>query len=202
MPTVPAEIPYLEKASEIVKRGGLIVYPTDTVYGLGCDPFNKEAVKKIFKVKGREDKALPVLVSSLRAASKLAYFPLSAMKIVGKHWPGPVTLVLKRKKNAPDFLGGNPELIGLRMPCNALTLELIAYSGGFLIGTSANRTGLTPAVTTAEAEKQLGGEVDLILDDGKASLGKSSTVVDLSGEKLKILRVGPVSRKQLMKLLK
>jgi len=201
MPTVPLEIPYLERAADIVKRGGLIVYPTDTVYALGCDPFNKEAVEKIFKVKGRKNKGLPVLVPSLREALRLAYFPRSALKIVEKYWPGQVTLVLKRNENAPDFLGGNPAVIGLRMPCHALTLELVAFSGECLIGTSANRSGLTPAVTAAEAEKQLGGEVDLIIDGGETFIGKGSTVVDLSNGRLDILRAGPVSRRQLMKLL-
>ncbi len=198
---VPAEISYLEKAAEIVKRGGLIVYPTDTVYGLGCDPFNRESVKRIFRVKGREDKGLPVLVSSLREALRLAYFPRIAMKIVGEHWPGQVTLVLKRKENAPDYLGGDPTLIGLRMPCHALTLELVTMSGGYLVGTSANRSSLKPARTAAEAEKQLGRDVDLILDGGKTFFGKGSTVVDISSEKLNFLRIGPVRKGQFRKLI-
>ena len=201
MTTVPATIQNLKKAFKIIQKGSLIVYPTDTVYGLGCNPFNKKAVKKIFKVKDRKyTEALPVLVSSLKEAHRLAYFPKIADKIVDTFWPGPITVILKREDTAPNFLGGNPRLIGLRMPDHSLTLKLTDLCGGTLIGTSANRSGIKPARSAAEAEKQLGKNVELILDGGRAPSEKSSTIINLSQEKLKILRTGPITKNQLPKL--
>ena len=200
MTTIPATIQNLKKALKIINNGGLIVYPTDTVYGLGADPFNKKAVKKLFKAKDRPYKeALPVLVSSLKEAHRLAYFPKIADKITDTFWPGPLTIILKRENNIQNFLGGNPNLIGLRMPNHSLTLKLTELCGGSLIGTSANRSGSKPARSAVEAEKQFGKNIDLILDGGHTPTETSSTVIDLSHEKPKIIRTGPITKNQLLK---
>lgn len=192
----------LKKAAKIVKEGGLIIYPTDTVYGLGCDPYNIQAVKKVFEVKGRKGKPLPILVSSIRKALNLAYFTSETLKIVKKYWPGPLTMVLKRKENAPSFLGGNPSLIGLRIPKHPVTLKLIRLCGGFLVGTSANLTGKKPPTTVDEAVKQIGDKVDLIVDGGKTIVGLSSTVLDFSTKTPKILREGPITKEEILEFLK
>jgi L-threonylcarbamoyladenylate synthase len=192
----------LKKAAKLVKKGGLIIYPTDTVYGLGCDPYNLQAVKKVFEVKGRKNKPLPVLISSMKKALDLAYFTSEALKIVKKYWPGPLTIVLKRRENAPSFLGGDPSLIGLRIPKHPVALKLIRLCGGSLIGTSANLTGKKPPTTVDEAIKQIGDKVDLIIDGGETAIGLGSTVLDLSTETPKILREGPITKEEISSLLK
>ena len=192
----------LKKAAKLVKKGGLIIYPTDTVYGLGCDPYNLQAVKKVFEVKGRKNKPLPVLISSMKKALDLAYFTSEALKIVKKYWPGPLTIVLKRRENAPGFLGGDPSLIGLRIPKHPVALKLIRLCGGSLIGTSANLTGKKPPTTVDEAIKQIGDKIDLIIDGGETVIGLGSTVLDLSTETPKILRKGPITKEEISSLLK
>ncbi len=194
--TVGCRLGDLVKAAEIVRSGGVIVYPTDTVYGLGCNPYNREAVEKVFKVKGRPGKPLPILVSSPQEAFRIARFSLQALKLAGFFWPGALTLVLERKPSAPAHLGSR-RLVGVRWPKHRDACRLIALCGGLLVGTSANPTGEQPALTASEAEARLGEKVDLILDGGPARLGEASTVVDLSGKKPKVLRGGalPVEEK-------
>ncbi len=198
---VPINDKQVKVAVEIVKKGGLIIYPTETVYGLGCDPYNKKAVKKVFEVKGRTAKPLPLLVSSLKKALDLAFFPKPALKIAKKYWPGPLTLVLKRKKKAPEFLGGDPSLIGLRVSKHPVASQIVRLCGGTLVGTSANLSGNKPSTTAQEAAKQLGNKVDLILDGGKTFFGVSSTVLDFSTEEPKILRVGPISKDEILSFI-
>ena len=198
---VNTEKSQLKKAAETVKKGGLIIYPTDTVYGLGCDPYNVQAVKRVFRVKGRENKPLPLLVSSMRKALSLAYFTTEAIKIVKRFWPGPLTVVLKRREEAPKFLGGDPSLIGLRIPNHPVTLRLIRFCGGCIVGTSANLSGKKSPTTVGEAVKQLGDKVDLVVDGGKTMLGLGSIVLDLSTEKPRILREGPIKREEISKIL-
>ena len=187
----------LAKAAEAVARGGLIVYPTDTVYGLGCNPYHGEAVKRVFEVKGRMGKPLPLLVSSPHEAFRIAEFNPNALKAAGLFWPGALTLVLKAKPQAPRGLGGG-SLIGVRWPRHREACRLIMLCGGLLVGTSANPTGEPPALTAEEAEDKLGGSVDLILDGGRAPLGKPSTVLDLSNSKPKLLRVGAISEREIL----
>lgn len=197
---VPLNDENLKLAASIVKNNGLIIYPTETVYGLGANPFSEEAVKKVFDVKRRKDKPIPIIVSSLDEALKLAYFSEKALKLAKKFWPGPLTLVLPRKPLTPDFLGSK-ELVGIRIPNNFSTLKLVKFCGGFLTGTSANISGQPAPTTAEEAEKQIGKHVDLIIDGGKTFYGLSSTVVDASTDKIKILRLGPIKIEDILKVV-
>jgi len=181
--------------SRIVKKGGLIVYPTETVYGLGCDPFNIEAVKRIFKVKGERRKPLPILASSIDNVEKIASVSQEGKKIAKKFWPGPLTLVFPKKLVLPDIVTCKLDSVGVRIPEHDVALQLISLSNGLLIGTSANRTGEKPPRTVQEVTQQLKEEVDVILDGGSTTLGKPSTVVDLTSKKPRILREGPISLK-------
>ena len=197
---VPLNDENLKLAASIVKNNGLIIYPTETVYGLGANPFSEEAVKKVFDVKRRKDKPIPIIVSGLDEALKLAYFSEKALKLAKKFWPGPLTLVLPRKPLTPDFLGSK-ELVGVRIPNNLSTLKLVKFCGGFLTGTSANISGQPAPTTAEEAEKQIGKHVDLIIDGGKTFYGLSSTVVDASTDKIKILRLGPIKIEDILKVV-
>ena len=188
-------------ASRIVKDGGLVVYPTDTVYGLGCDPFNIKGVKRIFRVKGERRKPLPILASSIDSVEKIAFLSQEAKKIAKWFWPGPLTLVVPRKPTLPDLVTCELNSVGVRVPKHDVALQLISLSNGLLVGTSANKTGEKPPRTAHEATQQLGEEVDVILDGGPATLGVPSTVVDLTSKKLRILREGPISFKEISEVL-
>jgi len=187
-------------AAEIVRQGGLVVYPTDTVYGLGCDPFNINAVEKLILVKGTRAKPLPILSNSLSEIERIVELSGKARRIGEKFCPGPLTLVLT-KKLLPSITISSLMTVGVRIPDHAVALELIKLSGGLLVGTSANKTGAKPPSTAFEASEQLKDEVDAYLDGGVAELGISSTVVDLIGEKPRLLRRGSVSLEEVLDVL-
>lgn len=177
------------------------MYPTDTVYGLGCDPFNVETVKRVFRVKGKRKKPLPILASDIEHTEKIAYLSENARKIADRFWPGPLMIIVPKKPTLPNIVTCNSGSVGVRVPKHDLTIQFISLSNGLLVGTSANKTGKKPALTASEAAEQLGREVDVILDVGPTSLGVPSTVIDLTSEKPRILRKGPVSSKDIYSFL-
>lgn len=191
----------IEIAADVVKRGGLVVYPTDTVYGLGCDPFNDEAVRRVSFVKGSRRKPLPVLACTVKDVERVAEISTIARKIVEVFWPGSLTLVVPRKV-ALDSVTFGLLSIGVRIPDNEIALRLIKLSGGLLVGTSANKTNREPPSTAREAYAQLNDIVDVILDGGNTNLGISSTVIDLTKEKPLILRKGSLSLENIKEMLK
>jgi L-threonylcarbamoyladenylate synthase len=187
------------RAARTVKQGGLVVYPIDTVYGLGCDLFNVKAVKKLFKAKGeRKNKPLPILASSLKAVERIAYMNKNARRIAEEFWPGPLTLVLPKKPALPIIVTCNSASVGVRIPNHKVALKLITLCGGLLVGTSANKTGAKPSKTAQEAVIQLDEKVDIILDDGPTPLGQESSIVDLTQGEPKILREGTIKLKHIM----
>ena len=201
MRILKAELDNVRIAAQRVKDGGLIIYPTDTVYGLGCDPFNIEAVKRAFQAKGERKKPLPVLASDMRHVEEIASLSEGARRVASQFWPGQLTIVIPKKSVLPNIVTCNQNSVGVRIPRHDIALQLIRLSGGLLTGTSANKTGEKPPKTAYEAAEQLGRDVDIILDGGPATLGISSTVVDLTTEKPKILRRGPVKLKDVMVVL-
>ena len=196
-----ADLEGLAKAAKTVADGGIICFPTDTLYGLGCDPLNDSAVKRANAAKGPRTKPMPVLVKDLPTALKYARFTNRARVLAEAFWPGPLTLVLEAQKIVPTILAPNGR-IGVRSPKHPLCLNLLGLCSGALVGTSANLTGNQPATTAQEAFRQIGDKVDLILDGGPVALGVGSTVADLTGPKLMVLREGPVGREQLMRALR
>ncbi|MDG6899194.1 MAG: threonylcarbamoyl-AMP synthase [Nitrososphaerota archaeon] len=180
----------ISRAAEKVVRGGLVVYPTDTVYGLGCDPFNEDAVRRLFAAKGRSAKAVPVLCGSREKASDLVYLGPKGEELARRHWPGALTIVAPLKMRVPDMLSQGPTL-GVRVPNHQLCLKLVASCGGWLAGTSANVSGAPSARSAGDALRQLGDTVDLILDGGP-SAGTGSTVVSVVGGAVTILRTGQI----------
>jgi L-threonylcarbamoyladenylate synthase len=185
-------------AANIVKNGGSVVYPTETVYGLGCDPLNIQAVKKIINIKGNRKKPLPVLAATMKDAKRIACISSTGKKLAAKFWPGPLTMVFPKKSILPDTVTFGSESVGLRMANNEVTFELIRLAGGLLIGSSANITGDVPPRNINEISNQLKENVDVILDGGYVTGGKPSTVVDLTTEKPKILREGPITIKEIL----
>ncbi|MFH1710658.1 MAG: L-threonylcarbamoyladenylate synthase [bacterium] len=184
----------LAEAFNILKAGGIIAFPTDTVYGIGAMPFNKAAVQKLYRIKKREKKKpVALLISSKKMAGKFAMtIPSKAKKLITKHWPGPLTLIFKKRRSVPDFLTSRLSTIGIRMPKNDTALKLIKKAGGALAVTSANVSGNEPAVLAGQIKGLKG--IDLIIDGGKCKIGIPSSVVLVGKDKLAIIRKGPVKQ--------
>ena len=196
-----ADLDGLASAADTVANGGVICYPTDTLYGLGCDPLNSSAIKRTMEVKGDRTKPMPVLVKGLADAERLAYVTDHARLVAETFWPGPLTMILQSREIVPTIL--TPERrVGVRSPKHPICLDLLGLCSGALIGTSANLSERPPATTAQEAVKELGDRVDVILDGGRAPLGVASTVVDLTQPKVTILREGPIERSEIVRCLR
>lgn len=192
----------IAEAAVIIRGGGLVIYPTETVYGLGCDPFNPPAVDRLLKVKGRGNKPLPVAAASIERAREVAQFNPQAERIASEFWPGPLMLILKARAAFPSGVTCGLETIGIRIPDHPIALSLTERSGGYLVSTSANKSGELPPREAGDAAAQIGREVDLILDDGLSPLGLPSTILDLTQEEPRILREGPITRERIMEVLR
>ena len=179
------------RAALVAASGGLLVYPTDTVYGLGCDPMNSTALEKLFAAKGRSAKAVPVLCATLAEASDLVDLSPTALMLAKRHWPGALTIVAPLARSLPDLLHQGTGKLGVRVPGSPSCIRLIRACGGFLVGTSANRSGRPSCRTAEEAMAQLGSSVDLVVDGGRLE-GLESTVVEVVGDEIMILRKGSV----------
>ncbi|MEM4311385.1 MAG: L-threonylcarbamoyladenylate synthase [Nitrososphaerales archaeon] len=198
--------PRLEELKRVARKvflGAVVVYPTDTVYGIGCDPYNEGAVRRIMELKGREEsKALPILCSSFEVAKKLVYLGEESFKLAKNFWPGPLTLIEKLKDYKISKLARlNLDKIGVRVPDNPLTLKFIELCGGKLIGTSANKSGLKAPKNPEEVFEFLGKDFDFLIDGGECKYGKASTVIDFTFKPFKIVREGPLSLKEVFKVL-
>ena len=178
-------------ASKTVKGGGLVVYPTDTVYGLGCDPTNAAAVGRLFAAKRREAKPIPIMCDSFETASSLVSFSPTSARIAKEHWPGALTIVAPAIVELPFQIHQGSKTLGVRVPDSRLCRELVSRCGGVLTGTSANVSGRGSCKSADEAEGELGGVVDLILDGGVLS-SMESTVVRVTEAGIEVLRQGAV----------
>ena len=190
----------LARAARRLSDGGVIVIPTDTVYGLVCDPRNEAAVARVYDIKGRpRELPLTLLVASAEDLDRFcAVVPDSARRAAEAFWPGPLTIVLPRSQAVfPALTAGRPT-IGLRLPDHAVPRDLIRLTGFPLASTSANLSGQPAARSGAAARAALGEQVDLILDSGPAPLGLESTVADFGLSPPKILRQGAISPEQLL----
>ena len=188
----------VKEGVEILKEGGIVAFPTDTVYGLGADAFNPEAVGRIYEVKERpRHLSLPLLLDDILQISWVAQ-PLSgiALFLAKRFWPGGLTLVLAKAASLPSYLSSG-STIAVRVPGHPVCLALIQGLGGPLIGTSANISGMPAALTADEVREQLGEKADLIIDGGKCPSGKESTVVDVTGEVPVILRQGIITQDEI-----
>jgi L-threonylcarbamoyladenylate synthase len=198
---VGTSIKDIEEAAKLVLEGRLIAYPTDTVYGLGCNPFDADAVDRLGKTKERVKGSLPILVSSLKDAERLGEISGLAAILANRFWPGPLTLVVRPRSKVPARIIGDSLLVGLRIPNHETARRLIKECGGALIGTSANISGRPSLRTAKEVLRELEGRVDLVVDGGPASLGRESTVVRVLGDESTVLRDGAISRDDILKTL-
>ena len=189
------------QAIEVLAQGDLVAFPTDTVYGLGADAFNDQAVRKLYLAKGRsQEKAIPVLVANLEQFVDIVNrTTFQAMRLAEKFWPGPLTIVLRQASDLADAISAYGT-VGVRIPDHPVAQELI-HAAGPLAVTSANRSGDTEACTAEEIEMNMGAQVDLIVDGGRTPGGQPSTVVDCTQDPPRILRVGPISEEEIRSVL-
>ncbi len=183
----------LHQAIEHVRAGGLIAFPTDTVYGLGCGLYNSTGILRLYEIKGREPgKAIPVLFAEMDQIEEVASgFSKGAVHLAESNWPGPLTLVVNKNPAIPVELTTLPT-VGIRIPNHSFARAILRACGPMAV-TSANLSGQTSAVTAEEVISQLGESDVLLIDGGKCPGGSSSTVVDCTGEEPVILREGPIS---------
>ncbi|NWF77042.1 MAG: threonylcarbamoyl-AMP synthase [Chloroflexi bacterium] len=181
----------IEKGIEILQKGGVIAFPTDTVYGLGADAFNSTAVERIYEIKNRpRHQGLPLLITDVEQLTALAKsIPEIAWFLAKRFWPGGLTLVLPKTDSLPTYLAPGPT-IAVRIPNHPICLALIKGLGKPVTGTSANISGQPPALTAEEVRQQLGRKIDFIINGGKCPGGKESTIVDVTRESPTILRQG------------
>jgi len=194
----------IAEAATVIREGGLVIYSTETVYGLGADATSDEAVAKVFMAKVRPiENPLPVAVDSFKMANDIIELNKTAKLLFDNFMPGPLTVVGKAHPGkASKLITGGTGNLGVRIPDNAVALKLINFVGGPITATSANISGKPAPVTAKEALKQLGGKVELVLDSGKCEIGRPSTVIDISTKIPKIVRSGPITGAEIEKLLK
>ena len=189
----------VQKAAQIINKGGIVIFPTDTVYGIGCDPYNQKAVLSLYKIKKREKtKPLPVIGYSKKELEKIAEFNDKAEKIAKMFWPGPITLILKVKDENIKKSLGLEKKIAVRVPNNQCVLSLLKECK-LLVATSANISGTTSLTDPNDCKRDLNG-YDLLIDGGILSDNGESTIVEIDENKLRVVRSGSVSEEELKKL--
>jgi L-threonylcarbamoyladenylate synthase len=181
----------VERASAIIRNGGLVAFPTETVYGLGADAENPQAVARIFEVKARPRMdPLIVHVADLESASRYGFVPSVAEILAKRFWPGPLTLVLVRKPSIPPIVTAGLDTVAIRVPAHTAALDLIRASKCGIAAPSANLFGYVSPTQAGHVVEQLGSAIDLILDGGTCTIGVESTIVSLADSVCRILRVG------------
>ena len=192
------DIEYIKEAGSVIKEGGTVAFPTETVYGLGADALNSEAVKKIFIAKGRpQDNPLIVHVSSKDLSYLVKDIPKVAEDLMNKFWPGPLTIILDKKDIIPDETSAGLSTIGIRMPNNEIALKLIELSGKPIAAPSANISGRPSPTEVERCIEDLDGRVDYILGGDRSDIGVESTIVDCTVEPPMVLRPGGITLEML-----
>ena len=193
----------IQQAGTIIKRGGIIVFPTRCLYGLGADAFNAEAVDRVFKIKQRpSQKPILVLIDRRRQLERLvSHVSKAASRIMDHYWPGGVTLVFKAADTVPHHLTAGTGKIGIRLPGHPVAAALVEALGRPLTGTSANLSAKPGCRRIGDLEPQLAQQLDAVLDAGDLKGGNGSTVVDVTARLPRILREGEISEKEILTLI-
>jgi L-threonylcarbamoyladenylate synthase len=193
----------MRRAAEILRAGGLVAFPTETVYGLGADASSAAAVARLYAAKGRPADH-PVIVHFADAESAFAWareVPPAARTLAARFWPGPLTMILKRSERAKDFVTGGQDSVGLRVPSHPVAQALLRAFGDGVAAPSANEFGNVSPTEAAHVRDDLAGKVDLVLEGGPSEVGIESTIVDLSGPAPVLLRPGRISKAELQEAL-
>ncbi len=193
----------IDQAADLLRQGRLVAFPTETVYGLGADASNPEAVRRIFLAKGRPvDHPLIVHIPSVASLDAWALsIPQAAQQLAAHFWPGPLALILKKRPEVPLEVTGGQDTVGLRVPDHPVALRLLQAFGGGVAAPSANRFCRISPTLAIHVQEELGASVDMILDGGACQVGVESTIIDLSGSQPKLLRPGHITRDQIEAIL-
>jgi len=193
----------IKEAGEVLKNGGLVAFPTETVYGLGGDALNPDSSKKIYAAKGRpSDNPLIVHITNLKALKKIVKdIPNDALKLADKFWPGPLTMIFNKNDVVPKETTGGLETVAVRMPSNKIARALIDASGGYIAAPSANLSGRPSPTVAKYVIEDMQGRIDVILDGGESDVGLESTIVDFTEGTPMILRPGFITQKMLEEAL-
>lgn len=189
----------VRRAAQVLRAGGLVAFPTETVYGLGADASSEKAVARLYAVK-RRPADHPVIVHFASSAGAFAWaadVPDAARKLADRYWPGPLTLILKRSALAKDFVTGGQDSVGLRVPSHPVAQALLKEFGGGIAAPSANRFGMVSPTTPAHVREDLGKDAELVLEGGPSDVGIESTIVDLSSGNAVLLRPGAITREEI-----
>jgi L-threonylcarbamoyladenylate synthase len=203
VPTVPATPESIAEAARLIRAGRLVAFPTETVYGLGANALDESAVRRIFAAKGRPS-FNPVIAHVARAADARALvtaWPDAAERLAARFWPGPLTLVLPKRASVPDAATAGLPAVAVRVPAHPVALALLEAAGVPIAAPSANRYTQVSPTTAQHVERALGDRVDLILDGGPTAVGIESTVVDLTGDRPRLLRPGMIDAAALGEVL-
>ena len=192
----------VERGVSILKQGGIVAYPTDTVYGLGASANLQSAVERVYQVKERpRNMALPLLLANIPQISEIAEpVPQVAWLLARNFLPGALTIVLPKSKAVPDFIAAGGMTVAIRIPAHPVPVALIEGLGVPIVGTSANLSGKPSTLTADEVHSQFGDRIDLIIDGGRCSGSKESTIVDVTGETPVVLREGAISKEELKRV--
>ena len=193
----------IREAGRILKEGGLVAFPTETVYGLGADALNEDAAKKIYAAKGRpSDNPLIIHITNMKALEKIvSEVPEKAVKVAEKYWPGPLTMIFNKSDIVPYGTTGGLDTVAVRMPVDEIAREVIDAGGGYIAAPSANTSG-RPSPTKAEhVEEDLSGKIEMILDGGAVDIGVESTILDMTVTPPMILRPGAITKEMLTELI-
>jgi L-threonylcarbamoyladenylate synthase len=203
MKAIVADADAIKRAADLLRQGGLVAFPTETVYGLGADASNPDAVSGIFKAKGRPaDHPLIVHIASIDSLYDWANtVPEAALKLASRFWPGPLAMILNKKPEVPLAVTGGQQTVGLRMPDHPVALALLKSFGGGVAAPSANRFCRISPTQAMHVSEELGDAVDMILDGGACEVGVESTILDLSGSKPRLLRPGHITREDIEAVL-
>ncbi|MBI5027207.1 MAG: threonylcarbamoyl-AMP synthase [Nitrospirae bacterium] len=185
----------IEKAVDVLIKGGIIAYPTETFYGLGVRAMDKESLQRLIEIKGRpQDKPIPLIVGSLEVLKTIVEeIPLEAEKLIKEFWPGPLTIVFKAKLLLPDLLTARTGKIAVRIPGESFALFLSKKIDFPITATSANPSGARPPEVADEVSRYFGDKIDLIVDGGKTPIGKPSTIIDVTVKPWRLLREGAIA---------
>lgn len=194
----------LKETAKIIKNGGIVIFPTETVYGIGTNGFNEDGIRRIYELKKRDfSKPISLLVSNMEMVKMVAK-DVSDLEyaLMEKFWPGPFTIILKKKKDVPDILTANGDTVGVRMPSGEIAKKLIEYAGVPIATPSANISGRPSGTNIDDIIKDFDGKVDCVIDSGESKLGIASTIVKVVNGVPYILREGTITREQVEEVKK
>ena len=195
------ELDVIRTAASRIVSGGVVAYPTDTLYGLGADPCNPAGVAKVFAIKGRKDRPLPLVAGSMDAAGEVGRLSPLAMRLADTFWPGPLTLVVRADPRVVREVHGGTHRVGIRVPAHAVARALARAAGGVLTATSANRSGSPASSDPYEVARLAASGLEMLLDGGLSPGGSPSTIIDVTGPSPVLLRDGAVPWERVLEFL-